>query len=178
MNRQRGFTLIELIITVAIAAILLAIGVPSFQEMMRNNRVAAHTNDLLSSLNLARSEAIKRGVRVSLCKSSDGLSCATTGDWTQGWIVFVDTDNDATVDAGENILRVHGALTGGDTLVGSTDVSNYISYSPDGVAWPIAGTAPLAAGTTMSFSLCSASHVNAVEISQTGRSRMVKVACP
>ena len=103
MNRQRGFTLIELIITVAIVAILLAIGVPSFQEMMRNNRVAAHTNDRLSSLNLARSEAIKRGVRVSLCKSSDGLSCATTGDWTQGWIVFVDTDNDATVDAGENI---------------------------------------------------------------------------
>lgn len=175
MNRQRGFTLIELIITVAIAAILLAIGVPSFQEMMRNNRVAAHTNDLLSSLNLVRSEAIKRGVRVSLCKSSDGLSCATTGDWTQGWIVFVDTDNDATVDAGENILRVHGALTGGDTLVGSTDVSNYISYSPDGVARLIAGT-ELAAGTTMSFSLCSASHVNAVEISRTGRSRMVKVA--
>ena len=106
MNRHSGFTLLELMVTVAVAALLLAIGVPTFQSMVRNNRIAAHTNDFMSSLNLARSEANKRGRRVVLCKSdkTDNIAACTaannccttsTGNWEQGWIVFVDADNNA-----------------------------------------------------------------------------------
>jgi type IV fimbrial biogenesis protein FimT len=177
MNKITGFTLIELIVTLALVAIIMTVAVPTFQEMLRANRAATDTNDFISSLNFARSEAVKRGRNVVLCKSTDGATCAPAGDWTQGWIVFADIDNDATVDAGEAILRVHGALTGGDTLVGSADVSDYISYSPDGVTRLIAGT-PLSVGTALSFGLCSANQINTIEISPTGRARMEKVACP
>ncbi|MGB5065269.1 MAG: GspH/FimT family pseudopilin, partial [Candidatus Competibacter sp.] len=74
MNRKSGFTLIELMITVALAAIVLTLGVPAFQETIRNNRLATTVNDFISSLNLTRSEAIKRGTRVTLCKSANGTS--------------------------------------------------------------------------------------------------------
>lgn len=177
MNRKRGFTLIELIVTLALAAILLTIGVPAFQEMIRNNRAAVHANEFMSALNVARSEAIKRGQRVVLCKSSDGASCATTNLWDQGWIVFVDTDNDAGVDAGETIIRVYGALKGDNTLQGSTDVADYISYSPDGIARLTSGTA-LAADTKLTFELCVSGKKNAIEINQTGRARVDKITCP
>lgn len=178
MKRQNlGFTLIELIVTLALAAILLTVGVPAFQEMIRNNRAATHANEFMSTLNFARSEAVKRGRRVVLCKSQDGASCTTDGTWDQGWIVFVDTDNDAAVDAGENIIRIFGALSGGNTLQGSTDVADYISYSPDGIARLTSGTS-LATNTQLTFGLCVSGKKNAIEISQTGRARVDKITCP
>ena len=122
MNRQPGFTLIELIVTVAVAAILLTVGIPSFQQMMRNNRAAAHMNEMISALNLARSEAAKRGVRVSLCPSTDQATCIDGTNWNNGWIVFTDTSaNDSTVTVG-TVLRVGEALTGAPTLTGPTSV--------------------------------------------------------
>ena len=127
MNRQLGFTLIELMITLAIAAIVMTIGVPSFQEMMRNNRAATHANEMLTGLNFARSEAAKRGVIVSLCPSADQASCAGT-DWAGGWIAFVNPNGDATVDAGEQILRVWEPLSGNPTFTGPTT----LSYRPTG----------------------------------------------
>jgi len=159
----------------ALAAILLTIGVPTFQEMIRNNRAATHANEFMSTLNLARSEAVKRGRRVALCKSSDNATCVTTGAWDQGWIVFVDANNDADA-AGDNIIRVHGALSGGNTLQGSTDVANYISYSPDGVVRLTSG-ASLAANTVLTFGLCVSGQKSTIEIGQTGRTRVNKIAC-
>ncbi|MDS4058866.1 MAG: GspH/FimT family pseudopilin [Candidatus Contendobacter sp.] len=121
MNKQRGFTLAELIVTVAIAAILLAVGVPSFQETMRKNRTAAHMNEMITALNLARGEAAKRGQRVSLCPSTDGTSCTGGTDWNNGWIVFTDTSaDDNTVTVG-TVLRVGEALTGAPTFTGPTN---------------------------------------------------------
>ena len=107
MNRNAGFTLIELIVTMALAAIILTIGVPSFREALQNNRRATQINEIISTFNIARSEAIKRGVQVTLCKSTNGTSCnttacdASTGNncWEQGWITFSDSDGDGTVDA-------------------------------------------------------------------------------
>lgn len=188
MNRQRGFTLIELIVTVAIVAIVLAIGVPSFQGMMRSNRAAAHTNDFLSSLNLARSEAIKRGIgwRVVMCPGNQA-GCSGTA-WGNGWIVFIDADanadgllNEATNnngqwDAGEQILRVHERLDGNDTLTGNGPVSTYISFASDGSTRLISNA--FQAGT-LTFSLCnSTNQQNTVVINSVGRARVEPQTCP
>lgn len=96
MNKQSGFTLVELMITLAIAAILLTIGVPSFNTLMQNSRLTTSTNDLIGALNLARSEAVTRELRVTVCKSADQATCNTsvTG-WQQGWIVFTDENSNA-----------------------------------------------------------------------------------
>jgi type IV fimbrial biogenesis protein FimT len=89
LKRHKGFTLIELMITVAIAAIVLAIAIPSFTSQIANNRSAALGEDFATAVNFVRSEAVKRRARISLCASSNGTSC--TGTWTQGFIAFVDT---------------------------------------------------------------------------------------
>ena len=85
--RERGFTLMELLVAVSIAAMLFAIGVPMFRNASLGARLSAAANNLLASVQLARSEAIKRNVRVTLCTSSDGATCAASGGWEQGWIV-------------------------------------------------------------------------------------------
>jgi type IV fimbrial biogenesis protein FimT len=83
-----GFTLLELMVTVAVAAILLAIGLPSFQSVIRSNRVATASNEMLASLALARSEAIKGVGAAGVCPSADGATCATGTDWSGGWLVW------------------------------------------------------------------------------------------
>jgi type IV fimbrial biogenesis protein FimT len=132
---QAGFTLIELLVTVAVFAILLAIGVPSFQNISASTRLSSQTNDMVSALSLARSEAIRRGTRVTMCKSSDGSTCVTSGDWEQGWITFVDTtrsSSDAEVDSGETILSVHQGEGGSVQIKGSASLADYVSFSADG----------------------------------------------
>jgi len=97
--KNSGFTLIELMFTIVVLAVLLGIGVPNFRDFIRNSRMTAAANDLLADLNLARSEAVKRRVAVTLCKSDDGTTC--DGDDAtpfRRWIVFVDDANAATVD--------------------------------------------------------------------------------
>lgn len=84
MNKQSGFTLIELMVTISILAILLGIGVPSFRATIEGNRIATVTNDLVGALQFARSEAIKRSTNVVLCSSSDQASCS--GSWVDGWV--------------------------------------------------------------------------------------------
>ena len=136
MNGLKGFTLIELLVTIAIAAILLTVGVPSMVATVQNNRMTTAINDFVSDLNLARSEAIKRGSRVSLCKSADSQRCTDEGDWSQGWLVFADPNDNASYDAsneGETLLRVHQGLAGDDTtLTGNTPLRNAISYLATG----------------------------------------------
>ncbi len=110
---SRGFTIIELMVVLAIAAILAAAAIPSMTEIVRRNTQESVINDLAGALAFARSEAINRGQKVSVCQSANGTSCATSGDWTAGWIVFVDPVDptapsiSAVVDANEQILRVH-----------------------------------------------------------------------
>lgn len=165
MRKNNGFTLIELIITLSVAAILVTTAVPGFKQVMMNNRMATQVNELINALTLARSEAVKRKVEVTLCKSSNGGSCGATG-WEDGWIVFINNDNDkpAAVDNGEEILRVYGALPGNATLRGNNNVSNYITYRADGFS-----------NTNGTYTLCDsrgASKARAVVISKTGRPRI------
>ena len=130
--RLRGFTLIEMMITIAILGILLALAAPSFQAMIASSRLTTATNDLMATLAQARSHAIKVGNRTTVCMSADGASCTASGGWQQGWISFVDTTRSgasAAVDTGETINTVFPALPAGIVINGNLP---YISYSADG----------------------------------------------
>jgi type IV fimbrial biogenesis protein FimT len=143
-SRQSGFTLMELMVTIAIAAILMGIAIPSFIATIKSNRLTTQVNALVSSLNFARSEAIKRGLRVTLCKSGDGATCVAnaTSDWSQGWIIFTDQDDDATYDSDtETLLKVEGSAGNQITMIGtSNNVRDYLSYVANGLNRKINGT--------------------------------------
>ncbi len=129
MKHNRGVTLIELLITISIAVILMTIAVPGFQTLMISNRLSGITTEFMGTLNLARSETVKRGRPVTICRSSNGAAC--TGAWSEGWLAFVDNDGDATVDGGDTVLRVYSALTDNYTANGTAD---FITYDRSGMA--------------------------------------------
>lgn len=101
MEREKGFTLVELLITIVVVSILLATGVPSVVQMVRNNRVTTQANKLVTSIQLARNEAVKRGTRSTICAANSTLdNCSGSTNWTNGWIVFSNLDGDMTADTG------------------------------------------------------------------------------
>jgi len=100
-----GFTLIELMVAVAILAVLAALAAPSFNEAILSNRLASYANTFVASAQLARGEAIKRNATVVMCRWAGGTSCAASGGWQQGWIVWRDADGDGTADPDEVIQR-------------------------------------------------------------------------
>jgi len=117
-----GFTLIELVVTMAVAAILITVAVPNMRNFIQNGRLITQTNDLIGDFNFARSEAIKRRTNIGVCLSTDGVTCAAAGNWRDGRAIFAD---DITVngvwDAGETILRFREPLAvATDTLTSNT----------------------------------------------------------
>lgn len=115
-------------IVLAIVAVLLTVGVPSFRNMIHNQKITTAANDLFAAVNLARSEAIGRGVRVDLVPSGDG------SDWSEGWVVFIDADADQKPGPGEQVIFSHGAVASGVAIESAfTDSKrNYIAYTPSG----------------------------------------------
>lgn len=126
----RGFTLIELLVTLSIAAILLAVAVPNFITFVQNNRLASQANDLVTMLNYARSEAVKRNQTITVCSSTTGTSCAGSTTWDGGLIVFVDNNGNGVVEGGEAVLQVRQALESGNTLRAA--VRTRITYQANG----------------------------------------------
>jgi type IV fimbrial biogenesis protein FimT len=102
-TKERGVTLVELMITLAVTGVLLAIAVPSFESLIASSRLSTSTNDLLSAIAQSRSEAIRRGQRVVLCVQDPANQgqCAATAGWEQGWLAYIDLDRDGVLDAGE-----------------------------------------------------------------------------
>jgi len=169
-----GVTLIELLVSVAVLAVLLMVAVPSFDAVMLNSRLAALSNAYLSSLHLARSEAIKRRARVALCKSADGLGCVTSGGWEQGWLVFHDVNNNAQVNGGESVIQVHGALPSGLVLTGNAPVKNYVSFTSTGGARWTSG-APQMGTLTLCRVAAGGGDARQIVINVTGRPRVARV---
>lgn len=116
MNKNmNGFTLLELLVTLVIGAILVAIAIPSFENTIDRNRLTSSYNSLIGELTYTRSEAVKRGTNVSICASSDQATCNVL-TWEAGRLVFVDINGNGDVDVGDTLLKVFGALAGDTTI--------------------------------------------------------------
>jgi type IV fimbrial biogenesis protein FimT len=172
-RRPRGFTLVELLVTAAIASVLMMVTIPAMTGMLDTQRRIAAVNRFMASLHLARGEAIKRNGRAVVCKSASGEQCTQAGHWEQGWIVFHDANNNASLDAGEWLLLQQGPLGGRLRLSGNQPVAHYVSYSASGSAKRLSGA--FQAGT---FTLCpqgsDADNIRKIILSGTGRPRTVK----
>ena len=180
---SRGFTLMEMMIVLALAGVILGLGAPSFNEFRRNNRLTGVANDYLGAVQTARTEAIKRQVPVAVCPSDDGIAC-TAGTF-RGWIAFVDTDNDCartTTDTTEPLVRVETRIDG-DPAKPLYPVSSgvCISFGGDGFRQAITGKA------TASYTVfCDTrgngkqdgtdqSAARGIEVTPTGRVRITRV---
>jgi type IV fimbrial biogenesis protein FimT len=132
MKPHSGFTITELMVVMAIVAILLAIGLPSFKYVTNSYRMSAEVNNLLGDLMYTRGEAIKEGQTVSICVSSNTTSCATgSTSWQEGWIVFQDPGGTGSWVAGDTILRVQRTFSGTDTFTGGV---SFVTFNREGFA--------------------------------------------
>lgn len=175
--QQAGFTLIELMIVTVIVAIFVTVGVPNFQNLISDNRLSAQANRLVSSLQLARSEALQLRTPVSICRSTDGANCAGAGAWETGWLVFVDTNANGDVD-GQQILLVNSGLSGSNTLrAAAAPFTDFINYQPNGLQ---------STTNVATYRICDGNNPDVnqgrqITISSTGRVQTKKgglVACP
>ncbi len=151
-SAARGWSLLEWLLALALLAVLLTLGGTSLTPLRQKYQLQAQAEDLLSTLALARSEAVKRGVRVTACVSSDGVYCQSESDWTQGWVLFEDTDGNALRSDAEPLIQVHAALPAGIRARGNSTVARFVSYAPNSRSLLISG-APQAGTIT----LCRAS---------------------
>lgn len=143
---QTGFTLYELLTTLLIVGVILALGVPNMQSFRQNSRMITAANDLHSSFHLARSESSRAKTSITICASADSMAVLPTcgGELEAGWIVFEDRNGDITVDAGEPILRRFPPVTG-DIVINTPGPDDYFSYASTGLGrGNITGTPPLA----------------------------------
>jgi len=163
-----GFTLIELVVTLAVAAVLALMVAPSFRGTIQNSRIVGLTNDLLSDISVARTEAIKRATNVGICMSTTGTKC-DGATWQDGRIIFADTNNDGAYTAGEVVIRVRERLSN-NTLTSAT-APNPIIFGPRGIPMTAPGFTDMWANPA-SFSLCDdrgASKGRSIGISVTGQ---------
>ncbi len=179
MKRQHrrcgGWTMVELLAVLALMVVLQTTAVPALSAALDARRLSAVTHSLYFSLQLSRSEAIKRGGRVVLCKSADGLACNRTGSWAQGWIVFHDVNNNAQVDADEAILQREQALSGSVRLSGNTPVESYVSYTALGHTSTTGGGLQVGTLTVCQPAATKKPTGLQIVISSTGRARTQRV---
>ena len=134
---SKGFTLLELIIIIAIIGIATAFAAPGLSTMISNNRISSNASDFAAALQLAKAEAVARVNPVIVCKKNTGSTgCIGDGDWSQGWIVFSDDNGNDGLDVGdEDLLLVHEALHERITFGGNnSDVDALITFRPSGTS--------------------------------------------
>jgi type IV fimbrial biogenesis protein FimT len=172
-NAVKGFTLIELMMTLSIAAILLTIAVPSYVTFTKNSRLTAQANDLITSIHVARGEAARRGVKTAICRSGDATATNPTCggsnyDYSSGWLVFSVADNRSgtpvyDTSKGDELLAL-GKPSSGVTVYSAGGANVNLEFNPDGSLNE--------GGASAEFSICDdrgASHGKSITILATGR---------
>ena len=167
MKRERGFTLLELMITLAIGGILLSMAVPALQSFTNNAKRSSAVNDFVSSMHLARNTAITTNARVTICASSDATNCGGV-TWDKGWIVFNDFNSNQSVDVGETIVGTSNGLD--KVTLTSGQYGNFIMFRPNGRAMNASVN-----GNTGQFMVCDprgAEYAKVVIVELSGRPRL------
>jgi type IV fimbrial biogenesis protein FimT len=162
-----GYTLIELLVTMAIGSVLLSVVTPGISALNQKDRQTAVVNSFVATLNAARSEAINRNARMTVCQSDNGYECGTAG-WDKGWVVFTDSGVPGEVDEGDTVLHFSEPLPD-DIRLSSSKFNTYISYFSDGTS-----------NDSGSFELCNSRDQSAVKsicISAAGRTTIGTEEC-
>lgn len=168
---ERGVTLIELLVTLSIAAVVLTLAIPNFRDFLLNSRLTSQTNEFVLALASAKSEAVKRGTLVTVCSRATDTSCAGSTTWDTGWLVFVDGDVAGTVDGTDIVLQVYSTLEGNNTL--RAGARQRVTFQNTGFS----------SGFNDTFRLCDArgtATARSIVVSQQGRvtSAIGTLACP
>ncbi|MBX3654476.1 MAG: GspH/FimT family pseudopilin [Ramlibacter sp.] len=135
---QRGFTLVELLITVAIVSLLLTMAIPSFSGLLARRSLSAAMSDLAADFRFARVEALRRSATVSICRSANGTSCATSGSWGNGWIIFSDVSPVSVppaIGTGDSIIRVHDSTSGVASILGASGADPLTGVTYQATGW-------------------------------------------
>jgi len=166
MSRENGFTLIEMMIAIAITGLLLSMAVPAMNLFVSNARQTGALNDFVSSMHVARSTAITTNSRVTVCPSAGGANCDLVG-WDEGWIVFRDADSDQNVDGDEVIVATSAGADG--LSFQSGEFSQFLMYRPNGRVMNASLN-----GSSGEFTICDgrgADHAKVLIIDLSGRPR-------
>ena len=174
--RSRGASLIEIAVVLTLVAIVAAFALPTWRHWLARQELANRAYALATALERARTEAIKRGHRVNLCKSPDAATCADEGDWSAGWIMHVDALAQGRPARDEPPIAYDPPVGAPIRVDGNGPVDDYVSFTPLGEPRRLSGA--LQMGT---FSLCRAGHDEVqVVLAATGRVRTVRTRtrCP
>lgn len=175
--RARGVTLVELLVVLALLAILLGMAAPSMADMLWRNRLAGATNVFTATLALARQESIKTGQRVVLCRGDPAQGCLRSGaGWEHGALVFVDINNDALWDSADDRERLVSVIQPlrGVALSGNTPLRHYVSFEPGGTARTINGALQMGTFTLQAPGVV-VRPANQLVLSSSGRVRLLQL---
>jgi type IV fimbrial biogenesis protein FimT len=174
-NKVVGITIVELVISLAVVAILAATGVPAFSSFIQSNRLSSSAFDLLATIQLARSESVKRRTKVVLCRSADPTSATpscggSANTWTSGWLVFASGDSNNTYQATTDTLLEIGLVDPRNvTIITNGTSDKNLEYKSDGTTDEGGGTAR--------FAICDSrggAHGRQINIPAHGRPKFVK----
>lgn len=130
--KAAGFTLLEALVVMALLGLMVSLAAPAMSALRQQHQLQAQAEGLLDSLVLARSEALRRQMRVSLCARASDTACHASGDWQLGWLVFADANDNAQLDASDTLIEVHPAVPEAMQLTVTNTVKAYFSYGAEG----------------------------------------------
>ena len=175
--REHGFTLIELMVTIAVLAIIVTLAAPSFQATIENNRLTSQANELVTALALARSEAVRRNTPVTVCPGS----CALGQGWADGWRVFAEPAgsdrNSANVAVGAELLRVSPALVNPLRFDNAAGLPVLLRFLPDGRVSDRGGAQVFPVEFDLSSPACTSNSARRIEITRLGRAVAIRRDC-